>query len=277
MLKSVLVYLVPLAITPVLAGLIRIFGGAERGARAAGVAVPMGFIVAWGIFLRPGWLPTDDFSRIGHIAFGAALVGLALDLLAASRLVSAMAAGVVILASAWASVNGGLFPHPPVSLYLLASAGALAVLAFLIVARLDAARARGLTTLVLIAAAALGIAVMAKIVGEPRLALAGAMLAVALIAYAALQGVVSLPVGASVSLGAGSALLALAWALAHGSSDARPALILVPLIFFAEGTARRVPLPAARISAILYPLVLAIVAALPLALAALVAYVMTQS
>ena len=49
--------------------------------------------------------------------------------------------------------------------------------------------------------------------------------------------------------------------------------MLLPLILFADGTARRVPLPKARISAILYPLILAGIAALPLALAVLVAYV----
>ena len=37
--KSALMYLVPFALTLALAGAIRFFGGAERGARAAGVAV----------------------------------------------------------------------------------------------------------------------------------------------------------------------------------------------------------------------------------------------
>ena len=66
-------------------------------------------------------------------------------------------------------------------------------------------------------------------------------------------------------------------ALAERSPEAMLALLLLPLILFAEGTAERVPLPKARISAILYPLVLAGVAALPAALAVLVTYVMAHA
>jgi acyl-CoA synthetase (AMP-forming)/AMP-acid ligase II len=43
------------------------------------------------------------------------------------------------------------------------------------------------------------------------------------------------------------------------------------------GTAKRVPLPEARISTLLYPLVLTAVAALPLTLAVVLAYVMSHA
>src|SRR5882724_7278091 len=85
MVKSALMYLVPCVLTLVLAGGIRAAAGPERGARLAGAAVDLAFVASWGFFLRPGWIPTDDFSRVGHIAVGAVLMGLALDILAPKR------------------------------------------------------------------------------------------------------------------------------------------------------------------------------------------------
>lgn len=276
MLKFALMYLAPFVLTLVLAGAIRVFGGPERGARAAGVAVMLGFILSWGFFLRPGWVPAGDFSRIGHIAFGAALVGMALDLVAAKRYWAALAAAVVILVSTWASVTGALSLSVPLTGGRAITVGGLAVVAFLIVARLDAARGRGVTAPILLGIAALGMSFMARVAEAPDLAATGLMLALALAGYAVLQGAVALPVGDSIVLGAGGTLLALAWALAQGKPEVGLALLLVLLIFFAEGTAKRVPLPEARISAILYPLVLAGMAALPCALAVLIAYIMAH-
>jgi len=277
MLNSTLIFIAPFVLTLALAGAIRAFGGAERGARAANVAVMLGFLVSWGFVLKPGWVPADDFSRIGHIAFGGALVGLALDLFAPKRLWVAAAAAVVILVSTWASVTGALALAGPLTLGVAAVVGILSAVAFLIVARLDASRARGVTSLVLIAMAALALSLIARVTGLPGLALTGLMLALAVAGFAVLQGVLALPVGDSVILGAGTTVLALAWALAQAKTEIRLALLLIPLILFAEGTARRIPLPAARISAFLYPLVLAGIAALPLALAVLVAFVLAQA
>ncbi len=280
MLKSALMYLAPFVLTLVLAGAIRVLGGPERGARAAGVAVMLGFVLSWGFFLRPGWVQAGYFSRIGHIAFGAGLVGLALDLISAKRYWAALAAAIVILVSTWASVTGGLsLPGSlsvPLTGGLALTVGGLAVVAFLIIARLDAARGRGATAPILLGIAALGVSFMARVAGAPDLAATGLMLALAVAGYAVLQGAVALPVGDSIVLGAGATLLALAWALAQDKPEIRLALLLVLLIFFAEGTAKRVPLPEARISAILYPLVLAGVAALPCTLAVLIAYVMAH-
>lgn len=277
MLISSFMYLVPFVATLVFAGAIRGFGGPERGARAASVAVVLGFVVSWGFFLKPGWIPTGDFSRIGHIAFGAALVGLALDLISPRRFWAAIAGAVVILVSTWASVNGALSVSAPIPLEVGALVAGLAVVAFLIIARLDAARARGVTTLVLLVIAALGVSLMARVAAAPDLAASGLMLALAVVAYSLLQAVIMLPVGDAVVWGAGCALLAIVWALAQARPDIRLALLLLPLIFFAEGTAQRVPLPAARVSALLYPLVLAGLSALPLALAVLLAYVMAHT
>ena len=270
-------YLVPFVLTLALAGALRFFAGAERGARVTGVALVVGFLAPWGIFLKPGWMPADDFARLGHIAFGAGLAGFILDVWAPRRLWAAIVAGVVILVSTWASLNGSLKLHGPVDAEGIAAVVVLSVGAFLILARLDAARERGGTALVLLIMATLGLTVMAAVVGDMRLAISGAMLATGFFAFTLVQGFVALPTGDAVILGGGAIVIALAWALGHGQPDARLGLLLVPLVLFAEGTAQRVPLPKARISMLLGPLVLAGVAALPLILAIIVVYVMAHA
>lgn len=270
MLKTALTYIVPFALTLIVAGAIRVFGGPERGARAAGVAVMTSFALAWVIFVRPGWTPVNDFTRIGHIGFGATVIGLALDLLAPKRLWAAVAAAIVLLVCAIGSITGKIALPAEPGFAGWADAVLLAVVAFLILARLDALKGRGMTAALLMTVALVGVAAMAGVAGDARLATTGLILASAIFAYGVLQAVFALPLGDSVLLGAGTTLFALAWALGHGHPEARLALLLLPLIFFAEGTANRVPLPKARISALLYPLVLAGLAALPVALAVLV-------
>jgi hypothetical protein len=273
MLKSVLVYLVPFVLTLAIAGVIRFLGGPERGARVAGVAVMIGFTASWVYFVRPGWMPVDDLSRIVHVALGASVVGLVLDLLSPRRLWAAAAAAVVVIVCTWSSVTGTLMPPTAATSAMILPTLVLGAVAFLVIARLDAARKHGITALVLLAVAALGLSAMAAVAGEARLATTGLVLASAIVAFGVLQSVVALPVNDSIILGTGSVVLALAWALGNARPEARLALLLVLLIFFAEGTARRVPLPKARISAFLYPLILAVLAGLPVALSVLVVYV----
>ncbi len=273
MLKTTLTYLTPFALTLVVAGAIRMFGGPERGARAAGVAVMTSFALTWVIFVRPGWTPVSDFTRIGHIGLGATVVGFALDLLAPKRFWAAAAAAIVLLVCASGSVTGKIALPSEIGLAGWTGTVLLALAAFLILARLDALKVRGMTAALLITVALIGVAAMASVVGDPRLASTGLILASAMFAYGLLQAVFGLPLGDSILLGAGTTLFALAWGLGHGHPEARLALLLLPLIFFAEGTANRVPLPQARISAFLYPLVLAGLAALPVALAVLVVMV----
>ena len=80
--KLTLGLILPFALTLVLAGAARLGLGPERGSRLAGGAVVAGFILAWAITWRPGWMPADPFSRIGHIALGALLMGVLVGLLA---------------------------------------------------------------------------------------------------------------------------------------------------------------------------------------------------
>ena len=271
------IFLLPFGLTLAIASLLRLAGGTERGTRLAGAAVVAGFVIAWGVVLRPGWLALEPIGRMGHIVVGAALVGLVLDFFRPGRLWAAAAAGVVILVSTWASVNAGLWPPFPLTMLRGAMLLGLTVAAFLILARLDRLAANGVSVLVVLVMLALGLAVVAAIAQEGAIAVTALMLAVALLAYLVIGASVYLPVGDAIVLGAGSGVLAMAWALSQRDPGTLIGLALLPLILFADGTAKRVPLPAARISAILYPLVLAGVAALPLALAALLMLAATRS
>lgn len=273
MLKTALTYITPFALTLLVGGAIRLFGGAGRGARAAGAGAMISFALVWVILVRPSWAPVNDLARLGHIALGATIVGLVLDLLAPRRFWAAAAAGVVLLVSAIGSVTGKMALPGGVGLGGWAGVALLAGVAFLVLARLDALKGKGMTSVLLMAAALAGVGAMARVAGDSSLAATGLMLASAVLAFGVLQVAFGLPLGDSLLLGGGAALFALAWALGHGQPEARLALLLLPLIFFAEGTANRVPLPQARVSAFLYPLVLTGLAALPVALAVLVVYV----
>ena len=271
--KLTLGLILPFALTLVLAGAARLGLGSERGPRLAGGAVIGGFLIAWLITWRPGWMPTDPFARIGHIALGALLMGLLVDALIRRRFASIVAAVGVVAVSVVASVTGVLWPRGLLSNDHIILIGLLSVLALAVLARLDRLRADTTIVLVIIAMMALAAAAIAAVAHDVPLAFTGAMLALSLAAYGLMAAIVPLPVGDSIVLGAGATVLAVIWALASAHPAARPALVLLPLMLFADGTARRVPLPKARISGLLFPLVLTGVAALPLILAVLVAYV----
>jgi hypothetical protein len=272
--EPLLVVFLPIFFTVAATGAIRAAAGPDRGARLSGAAVAIGFLAAWGFLLSPGWLPTSAFERIGHIVGGAALTGVVLDFLCPKRFWAAMAAGVVIIVSTWASLNNGLTSSETLTVTSAAALLALATLAFFFVARLDRMREQRAVSFVTVCMVALALAAHAAITGDGDLAVTALLLALAVGAFAVFQLIVPLLLGDSIILGAGAGLLAIAWALAERDPSARIGLILVPLILFAEGTARRIPLPAARVSTILYPLTLAGVAALPLGLGALITFVM---
>ncbi|MBX7201221.1 MAG: hypothetical protein K1X51_17780 [Rhodospirillaceae bacterium] len=271
--KLTLGLVLPFALTLVFTGALRLGLGAERGARLAGAAVVAGFLIAWAIVWRPGWMPTEPFARIGHIALGAMLMGLLVDAVIQRRFATFIAAAGVVAVSAVASVTGTLTPGWPLPVSNLSLIGGLIALALAVLARLD--RLRGDTTVVLVITAmvALAAAAIAGVAHDTPLSVTAVMLALSLAAYGVIAALIPLPVGDAIVLGAGATLLAIVWALAASHPAVRPALLLLPLMLFADGTARRVPLPKARISGLLFPVVLAGVAGLPLLLAAAVAYV----
>lgn len=266
--------LIPALLTLVLAFALHILAG-ERAQRVGLVPVALSVLITWIFVVRPGWVPVDNVSRILHIAVGAAVLGLALDILKPHRLIIALLSAVFVLGSAYATVTGGLSPSVHLSLREGAFVAALTVVAFLSLARLDTMRARSLSLTVLLTVLAGGLAGLAAIGGDDAVQGLAVGLAAALAGYLVFVAVTGTAVTDGLVLFAGMPILAMIWALAQRQPDLRLALLCVPLVLFAETTALRVPLPAARISALLYPLILAVLVSLPLVLAGLIAFVTT--
>lgn len=266
--------LIPPLLTLVLAFALHILAG-ERAQRVGLVPVALSVLIGWIFLVRPGWVPVDDVSRILHIAVGASLLGLALDIFKPHRLITALLSAVFVLGSAYATVTGGLSPSVHLSLREGAVVAGLTVVAFLSLARLDTMRARSLSLMVLLTVLASGLAALSAIVGDDAVQGLAIGLAAALAGYFIFVAVTGSAVTDGLVLFAGMPILGMVWALAQRQPDLRLALLCVPLVLFAETTALRVPLPAARISALLYPLILAVLVSLPLVLAGLIAFVTT--
>lgn len=264
--------LLPFALTPVLAFALHILAR-ERALRVGLLPVALSVLICWIFVVRPGWVPVDDANRILHIAVGAAILGLGLDILKPHRLITALLAALFVLGSAYATVTGRLTPDAPLPLRDGLFVAGLTVVAFLSLARLDAMRARALSLMVLLTVVACGLAALSWIGSDYLLRGLAAALACALAGYLVFVAVTGAPVTDGLVLFAGTPILAMVWGLAQRHPDMRLALLCVPLVLFAETTALRVPLPAARISALLYPLILAVLVSLPLALAGLIAFV----
>lgn len=200
------------------------------------------------------------------------LVGALVDVFLRRRIATFVGAVGVVLVSAWASATGTLHPMP-LTPHLATLVALYSAIALLVLWRLDRMRQNDVSVLVVLAMLAFALAALGVVVRNDPLAGTGVMLGLAVAAYALIAAVLALPVGDAVVLGTGATALAVAFALAALHPAVRLGLALVPLILFADGTARRVPLPKARIAVFLYPLLLAGICALPLILAALVAYV----
>ncbi len=284
--NTLILIFLPFGLALALACGVRLALGAERGVRMAGVAAVVAFLVTWGIVLRPGWFAHDAVGRIGHIAVGAALTALLLDFLAARRWWAYVAMAVVVLVSCWASVNLGLWPPVAFTWMKGMALAALAVGAFLVLLRLDAlasraVNARGLndggvppprelTAPITLAMVCFGLSAVAAVARDGAMAATALALAMAVAGYTAAMVLVALGPSRGLVLGAGATMLAIVWAFADRNPHAVLGLIVLPLTLFAEGTARRVPLPKAGITKILYPLVLAAACALPLSIAVLI-------
>lgn len=264
--------LLPAAITFVTAMALQVFAKASAP-RVAVLPLAAGLLIGWVVVAPLGWTTVDEVGRIAHIALGAGVLGLALDAVKPHRLVSAILVAIYVLGCALASVTGSVMLSVPVALREGVIIGVLAVGAFLVLARFDQMRERPLSLGVLLALLAVGVAVLAAI-GQDRALLGPTLvLAAALAGYLAFVAISGAPAGDGIILLAGAPMLAIVWALAQRHPDMRLALACLPLVLFAEATAMRVPLPAARVSVVLYPLILAGLISLPLILAGLIAFV----
>lgn len=262
----------PPALTFVLALALHMFAK-EKSERAALLPVTIGVLASWAFIVRPGLFPVDDVRRVVHIAAGAAILGLALDAVRPHRIIAIVLVLVFLLGSAFAAVTGALIPTASISATEAAVTAVLAIVAFFVMARFDAMRAGSVDLMILLTLVAFGLSVLAAIAQDTSLTRLAFILATALAGYLVFVAITGAVLSDGVILVAGTPMLAIVWALVQRHPDLRLALLCLPLVLFAEATARRVPLPAARISGLLYPLILAVLVSLPLALAALISFV----
>jgi hypothetical protein len=275
-LNTAVTLLLPPALTLVLAFALHVFAK-QRAQRVGLLPVALSILGCWAFIVRPGWVPVDDVRRVVHIAVGAALLGLALDALKPHRVITGVLVAGFLVGSAFASVTGIVVPKGPISVADGVATGALALVALLVIARFAAMRERALSLSVLLTVLALGLAVLAAIAGDETLRDLAMVLAAALAGYFLFVAFTGVSASEGLVLISGAPMLAMIWALARNYPDLRLALVCLPLVLFAEATALRIPLPAARISALLYPLILATLVSLPLVLAALIAFVTSGS
>jgi hypothetical protein len=256
--------LLPLAAAALLAGLIRLAGGAGRGARLADSAVGLAFLLAFIALF--GSLPVLGHPPHALIAETAALgtaLGLILTLAGRDGRIAAIVAPLALVLWRY----GLALPHLPWGALLPAiafAAGGVAVMR-----QLQASTGRGAVPMVLSGVAALGLAGIAAFFaaeGVMRLALA---LAAALAGFLAWNWPSPRwPLGPAGWLAVGGALLAMALSLGGESLLSLVPLSLLALVFFVEPAAARLGAGSGLIGRALAPVVLAFTAAVP-ALAAI--------
>lgn len=254
-------YALPFGVALALASLLRLVGGAETGARLAGVALPAGFLAAWALFRGVSLAPRDVLDLALHVALGGALLGLVLDALRPRPVISGLAAAVFAVVCVWAAADfplrltlaDGAWLRQGVAALMLLTAWALALGRLAGAARTAEGQAEATASLAGLAAGVALVAVAAGVAGVTG-ATAGdsglarpagglAMAALGLLAVMAAQSGAGLRLGMAGLLGGGGALLALAQALVVLWPVTAAPLAVLGLGLFAGPTARRLPGP----------------------------------
>lgn len=246
--------------------------GPERAGRFIGAAFGLLFLIAWAVVVAPGWRALDALGRVGHIVLGASILGLVFDCWRPPRVIALPLLVIFIAGVSWAEANGRLLTLPD-------TAGALRFIALALVGAVLAWRVENMTraatpfgtpgpsVLMMLMMAALALATVAWTDGHEPFAATCLVLAVAIAGFLPWAWVTNGSVPWAVLCPAAAGLFASAWGIVDTSSAALPGVCLAALTLFADGTARRIPMPQARVAVILYPLLVGVMALLPLALA----------
>jgi hypothetical protein len=275
------VYAATFLVTAGLTGLIWRLAGPERAGRFIGLAFTLAFLFAWAVLVAPGWHAFTTLGRLGHIVVGATIVGFVLDYWRPRRAVATALLIMFIAFVSWAEANGRVFVRPSTASALTFAALLLvgAGLAWCVERMTRAEVPLGTPSpaaLVLLVFTALALAGVAMVAGQPSFGITGLVLAAAVAGFFPWAWITGTGLPAAMLCPAAAGLFALAWGIVDGSSATLPGVGLAALTLFADGTARRVPLPKARISAILYPSLVGGIALLPLGLAMMVTLAFRQ-
>jgi hypothetical protein len=271
MLKNLIPSAVPFGVALLVTAGIRLFAGggdkdAGRGEVWASIGAVVGFFAGWIALTEVPWVPRDALSRVLHIALGGALLGTALDLMAPRRGWRLIVFAVYAMGCGLASVMP-VVPTAAPSATTLGLGLVLAGVWFAVAAKLEAMSAHPPTALVVALAASVGLGVLALIADDRAVVGAVGALALALAAVGVAGAVWPLRLGGAALLMTAGTLVALGWALAQRHPGLILGLALIIFVLYAERTAKRIPMPAAKIRGPLYVLTLAGICAIPIVLA----------
>ena len=265
---------IPIVVAFVVAGLLRLVGGSQRGSAVAGLSVGLGILTAyWLIFAIPDFPPIGSTNKLFYVVAFATAVGFLVDLIAlpkiATRLLVALSGIAGIL---WIGGNTALTEPWPAGLVVVALVIVAAGGGWQVAGRPDRPVDGGAVLLVaaigLSASAFFGFTIStAQLAGATAAALGGFLLWNWPKPRFLLGGGVLLPVIAM--------LAAVATQLALFTKVEAYALIPLALVFFADIATRRLQLGSGAIATALRPIVLAIVAAIPAAATVALVYLTT--
>ena len=249
-----------------LTGFVRLVGGPQWGSRLASVAIIATLLIAiWQLLGIPPWLPRTGMQKLAYVV----LVSLLLSVVVETRLHNR--GRILALGLAWLTLGYLWLAWPQLrywSFTLIAPLGLIYTIAIVSLWRLVELRQQGLTPVVMLLLAALGLAGVAFVSGSLSIAQLSAALAAALGGFALWNWpVVRFSFGAVGVIGAGTALLALV-VVTFLLTDASPiALVVLVLILFANSVSRRIPTRTEKLRRILGPIYLSLIAAIPAILA----------
>lgn len=260
-------YSVPFTLV-LLAGVgFRLFAGPERTARWSGLPLGWGVLAGWVLLVDPSMVPKTAHDRVGHMVLGAIIVGVAFDTVVARPLWRGVILGLFIMGCAWLSVMGGVAVRtaPTVATGVAGAAWAATWLTTTI--KMDTLRSHAATAQTIIVAALAGIVAIAMTIDD------GAVAKTVLGTLSAWVGLIlarflfAAPISWAALMPVLAVIFSGAWAMAVTRPVVAPGLAVLLFVLFADRTARRIPMPGGRISDILYVLVLAGMAAIPVILA----------
>ena len=262
----------PVIVAFAFTGIFNLIGGPRWGVRLASAAVIVTLLIAVLQLLgMPPWLPRTGMQKLPYVVFIGLLLGIGLET-QPQKPTQVLALGLVWLALVHLWLAWPQLRNPTLS--LIVQFGALLAIAALIFWRMVSVREQDLTPVVMTLLAAIGVAGVAFLSGSLSIAQLSAALAAALGGFALWSWPkLRFPFGTVGIVGVGSALLALA-ALTLFLTDASPiALTMLVLVFFANTVSARLTPKTENLRGVLDPVFLALVAAIPVALAMVLAQV----
>jgi hypothetical protein len=268
MLKTMLPQITAFGVALILTLGLRLGLKTGRGQHYAGLGVGLGFMVAISLVAGFSWGGYGPIDRIGHIALGGVLVGLALDNVPMTWGRWALLT-IFSFGCAWASALNGLTPADPPTALQLGLVGVLGAVWLGLVVRLSNLSPHKPSIFVVLLAVMTGLAVLGVITRDEVLTQISLCLLAAVFALAVASVIFSIELNYATMVPVAASIIAIAWGLSQRQPQTVVGLPVLALILFAERTARRIPMPKGGVATYLYLAVLMGCCVIPIIIAAL--------